>query len=40
MEMYQVREYTPTCRFLKGINPNFTCLIICFYESMIGLFSL
>jgi hypothetical protein len=27
MEMYYVREYTPTCRFLKIINSTFTGLV-------------
>jgi len=28
MEMYYVREYTPTCRFLKIINLTLTWTII------------
>jgi hypothetical protein len=27
MEMYYVREYTPTCRFLKIINSTLTLII-------------
>jgi hypothetical protein len=27
MEMYYVRDYTPTCRFLKVINSTLTGLI-------------
>jgi hypothetical protein len=27
MEMYYVREYTPTCRFLKIINSTLTRLV-------------
>ena len=39
MEMYYVREYTPTCRFLKIINSTFTGLVDYFYESTVGVYS-
>ena len=36
MEMYYVREYTPTCRFLKIINSS---LVDYFQESTVGVYS-
>jgi hypothetical protein len=38
MEMYYVREYTPTCRFLKIINSTLTGLVDYFYESTVGVY--
>ena len=35
MEMYYVREYTPTCRFLKKINSTFTGLVDYFKKSTV-----
>ena len=36
MEMYYVREYTPTCRFLKIINSG---LVDYFQECTVGVYS-
>ena len=39
IEMYYVREYSPTCRFLKIINSTLTDLVDYFLESTIGVYS-
>ena len=39
MEMYYVREYTPTCRFLKIINSTLTDLVDYFKESIVEVYS-
>ena len=39
MDMYYVREYTPTCRFLKIINSTLTGLVDYFLESTVRLYS-
>ena len=40
MEMYYVREYTPTCRFLKIINSTLMGLVDYFLEYTVGVYSL
>ena len=40
MEMYYVREYTPTSRFLKIINSTLTALVDYFLESTVGVYCL
>ena len=35
MEMYYVREYTSTCRFLKIINSTLTVLVDYFYKCIL-----
>ena len=40
MEMYYVREYTPSCRFLKIINTTLTGLVDYLSESIVGVYSL
>ena len=39
MEMYYVREYTPTCRFSKIINSTPTSLVDYFQEFTVGMYS-
>jgi hypothetical protein len=39
MEMYYVREYTSTCKFLKIINSILTGLVDYFSESTIEVYS-
>ena len=39
MEMHYVREYTPTCRFLKIINTTLTGHVDYLSESTIGVYS-
>ena len=38
MEMYYVRKYTSTCRFLKIVNTTFTGLVDFFYESTVEVY--
>jgi hypothetical protein len=39
MEIYYVREYTPTCRFLKIINSTLNGLVDYFSESTVEVYS-
>jgi len=39
MEMYNVRKYTPTCRFLKITNSVLTGLVDYFKQSTVVVFS-